>query len=125
MIGRLRKTVVERDRIVIFEENRTADIAVVYDRDDTTLYASSATQEYAVPLGDVQTYVGDAGRIYLLGAEPDYVRDTERLAALEKSIVLRQITMFQQPPDEKNGLNVQKIMLYALIGILLLAVVFK
>lgn len=125
MIGKLRKPVPDRDRVVIIEENGTADIATVYDSDDISVYADSANQDYAIPLADLTSYVGPHGRIYTLKAESDYVRDTTRLAALEKSIVLRKVTQFVQPRDEASGINVKQIMMYALIGVLLLAVVFK
>lgn len=123
-----KKPVPDRDRIVIFEESGTADIATVIDTDDQAIYAASAVHEYAIPIGDIKkVYVGPSGRIYTLFADSDYVRDTERLAELEKSIVLRQITHFQKPAAEpqSSGLNLRSILLYAMIGILLLAVIFK
>lgn len=126
MVSMLKKQVPERERVVIFSGNGEADIAAVYDRDDEAIYASSPTQEYAIPHGDLKTYVGYSGRIYLLGADPDYIMDTNRLAALEQSIVLRQITQFTKPPvDLKGGLNIKQILLYVMIGVLLLAVIFK
>lgn len=122
----LRKYVPERDRIVIFSDNNEADVAIVYDRTDDALYASSETQEYCIPISDTRSYVGKTGRIYLLGANQDYISDTVRLAALERSIVLRQITQFNKPVEEvTSGLNIQKILLYVLIGVLVLAVIFK
>lgn len=123
-----KKPVPDRDRVVIFDEGGTADIATVLETDDQALYAASVTQEYAIPLGDIKkVYVGPSGRIYALFADSDYVRDTERLAALEKSIVLRQVTHFQKPLSEPegSGINLRSILLYAMIGILLLAVIFK
>lgn len=122
----LKKYIPERDRIVIFSDNNEADVAIVYDRTDDALYASSETQEYCIPISDTRSYVGKTGRIYLLGANQDYISDTVRLAALERSIVLRQITQFNKPVEEvTSGLNIQKILLYVLIGVLVLAVIFK
>lgn len=125
MFGKLRKPVPDRDRVVIIDENGTADIAMVYQEDDISIYADSAVQDYSIPLADLTSYVGSSGRIYMLKAESDYVRDTKRLAALEKSIVLRQVTQFVHPKGDAPGINIRQILMYALIGILLLAVVFK
>lgn len=126
MLGKLRKVEPDRDRIVILEENGTADIAHVYNIDDQSVYASSPTQDYAVPVGDLKSFVGPSGRIYILQADPDYVRDTERLATLEKSIVLRQITHYTKPAAEADGgLRIRDILLYILIGALVLGVIFK
>lgn len=122
-----KKPVTERDRVVILEEAGQADIAAVYDSDDQAIYAASATQEYAIPRDDIQAvYVSSGGRIFVIGAEPGYVRDTERLAALEKSIVLRQITMYEDPPaaDDRRP-DIGRIMTWILIAILLLGVIFK
>jgi hypothetical protein len=126
MLSKLRKPVPDRDRIVIIDDSGSADIATVFDIDDQAIYAESPTQDYSIPIADVISYVGPSGRIYILKADADYVGDTQRLAALEKSIVLRQITHFSKPAEpEGSGINIRSILMYAMIGILLLAVVFK
>lgn len=126
LLTTLKKPVPDRDRVVIYADNGTADIATVYDSDEQALYASSPNQDYAIPISDVKAHVGPGGRIYHIGATADYVSDTIRLAALEKSMVLRQITQYSKPVEAlKGGLNIQKILLYVLIGVLLLAVIFK
>lgn len=121
----LKKEVVERDKLVVFNEDGTADIATVFDRDDNAIYAESPTLDYAVPIGDLKSFVSSFGRIYTLKADFDYIQDTVRLAALEKSIVLRHVTQFEKAAPENNGLNIKQIMLYVLIGVLLLGVIFK
>lgn len=117
----------ERDRVVILNQDGTADIAYVYDTDDQAIYAESGVQEYAIPVGDtnVKSFVSGIGRIYVLGADQDYVQDTKRLAALEKSIVLRHVTQFERRIEEGKRMSVKELLLYALVGILLLAVIFK
>ncbi|MFD0717672.1 hypothetical protein [Paenibacillus sp. GCM10027626] len=125
MVSKLRKPVPDRDQVVIIEEG-TADIATVFDIDDRAVYAESSSQEYAIPIGDLKPYVGSSGRIFVLNADADYISDTKRLAELEKSIVLRQVTHYQKPPSEEpTSINIRAILLYVLIGILLLAVIFK
>lgn len=129
MIGMISKkqAISGHDRVVILREDMTADIATVYEVDDARLVAASAGQDYIIPCADVkQTYIGPAGRIYVLGADVDYINDTVRLAALEKSTVLGQITQYAKPViDPKKDLNLGKIMQWVLIGVLVLAVIFK
>lgn len=126
MIKKLGKPTPEKDRVVILEENGQADIATIYDSDDKALYAASPVQEYAIPRADIQgVYVSPAGRIFVIGAEPDYVRDTEHLAALEKSIVLRQITMYEHPAEDDRRPDLGRIMTWLLIAVLVLGVIFK
>lgn len=126
MLTKLRKPVPDRDRLVIIEENGVADIAIVDDIDDQSVYASSADQDYAVPIVDLKSFVGTSGRIFLLAADPEYVQNTQRLASLEKSIVLRQITHYEKPVAEvAGGIKLKDILLYTLIGVLLMAVIFK
>jgi hypothetical protein len=126
MFQMLRKPVPDRDRVVIFSENGTADIAAVIDVDENAVYADSADQEYAIPITDLKSFVGPSGRIYLLAADQDYIRDTQRLAALERSTVLRQVTQFTKPAAEATGgIKIKEILLYILIGVLVVAVIFK
>lgn len=126
MLNKLNKEPLYNDRLVIIENNGTADIARIYDQDDNCLYAESTNHDYAVPIADVKAYVGPTGRIYVIGAESEYVTDTRRLAALEKSIVLRQVTHFEREKEEdKRKLDIKQLMLYCLIGALLLGVIFK
>lgn len=125
-LSKLKNTAPDRDKIIVIDANGTADIATVFDRDSESLFAESATEDYAVPIADVTAFVGTQGRIYMLRADSDYIADTKRLASLEKSIVLRQVTHFQRPQDDAaSGINIKAILLYALVGILLLAVIFK
>lgn len=126
MLSKLRKPVPDRDQIVIIDEDGVADIAAVYDMDDQAVYAESSVQDYAIPAADLKSYVGTAGRIFLLAAETQYVRTTKHLAELQKSIVLRQVTHFQKPAEESGpGIRIKDILLYALIGVLVLGVIFK
>jgi hypothetical protein len=125
-LTKLKNSVPDRDRVVIIDQNGTADIAIVYDREDNALYAESDTEDYAVPLADVTAFVGPHGRIYLMNADSDYVADSKRLAALEKSIVLRHVTHFAKPPvEEGGGLNMKKILMYVGLFALIMIAIFK
>ena len=126
VLNKLNKEATYHDKLVVIEENGTADIASIYDIDDTRISADSSSHDYSVPLADVQAFVGPVGRIYVLNADSEYVSDTRRLAALEKSIVLRQVTHFErEKEDEKRRIDIKQIMLFALIAVLLLGVIFK
>lgn len=126
ILTKLKKPVPDRDRIVIIEEEGVADIATVYEADDQAIYAESPTQDYAVPLADVKPFVGPSGRIFVLAADHQYIRYTNHLAKLQKSIVLEKTTHFQKVPDEAAaGVRWKEILLYALIGVLVLGVIFK
>lgn len=127
MLTKLQKPVPDRDQVVIIESSGIADIATVLEEDNERVYAVSDSQDYSIPVGDLKAYVGSRGKIYFLAADTDYVADTKRLARLEKSIVLQQITNFRSMPtdDEKKSINIRDILTYVLVAVLLLAVVFK
>lgn len=122
----MKKEVIEYDKLVILSDDGTADIANVYDRNDDSIFAESKNYDYAVPLADLKVHVGAIGRVYTLAADRDYIHDTIRLAALEKSIVLRHVTQFEKPQALDNGkMSIKQMLLFALVGVLLLAVIFK
>lgn len=126
MLTKLQKPVPDRDQVVIIEDSGIADIATVLEEDNERVYAVSESQDYSIPVGDLRAYVGSRGKIYFLCADTDYVADTKRLARLEKSIVLQQITNFRSMPnEEKKSISIREILTYVMIGVLLLAVVFK
>lgn len=122
MMGKRRITT---DTVVILSEDGTADIADVLDTDDRAVYAQSETRSYALPRADLRTYIGPAGRVYVLSAEPDYVRDTERLADLEQVLVLRQITSYAPAEEAGAGWRWRDIILYVLIFVLVLGLIVK
>lgn len=127
MLGKIRTVQQEtRDKLVIINENGTADIADVYDRDHEKITADSITGDYTVPLADIKAYSSSRGIIYVYPSTQENIEDCQRLAALEKSIVLRQVTQYEKiidPNDEKTDFT--KIFLYILIVILVIVVAVK
>lgn len=117
----------KRDLLIVLSSNQTADIATVYEQNDESILAMSNANDYCVPQADVTCYVGSSGRIYAYGAKEELIQETKRLAALEKSIVLRQITNFNEKliPEEIKKVSLKEILMYLLIGVLVLAVIFK
>lgn len=127
MFGRSREVERPSDILVVLSDQGTADIANVHEISDKSIVASSSEHEYTIPVGDVRQYVGGpSGRTLVYAASLDNVQDTQRLAELERSIVLRHITQFTKPDElQSKTISIRDILLYILIGILLLAVVFK
>lgn len=112
-----------QDLICIFQENGTANIAPVTEINDERIYAESLDGNFAVPLGDVKSFTGPKGRIFLYPTTVENVADSQRLAALERSIVLRQITHFAPEAnyEEKAGIPLRfKVAIGLIVGILLL-----
>lgn len=104
-----------QDTLMVFKEDGTADIASVMEINDDRIYAENAVTTYSVPVGEFATYTGRKGRIFLCGATVDAVSDYQRIAALERSTVLRQITHFQGDPALPAGK--MPIGRYLLIGL--------
>lgn len=98
--------------IVVSDDDRTVSIAPVETIDGERVFASSAVDgRFSVPLGDVKAYTGTRGRIMLYGSTVENIQDTKRLAALERSIVLRQITHFAPEPGFQPRSPLLKILL--------------
>ncbi|RAU91541.1 hypothetical protein [Paenibacillus sp. YN15] len=96
--GREEMPVIE-DTLIILSSSGRADIARVEDINDERILAHGEV-EYSVPIGDVSSYVGRRGRVFHYPAIEENVTDCKRIAALERSTVLRQITMFEKEPME-------------------------
>jgi hypothetical protein len=116
-----------QDVLVIMSSDGTADIAPIIEINEERILATGEDEvDYAVPIGDAKLYIGRRGRIYTYPASDENVFDVKRIAALEKSTVLKQITLFEKEtaaPDVK--LPIGKIILVAavvLIFIIILAV---
>ncbi|AIQ15273.1 hypothetical protein [Paenibacillus durus] len=103
-----------QDTLMIFKEDGTADLAAVTEINDERLYAENSVTSYSVPVGDYKAFTGRKGRIFLCGAELDAASDYQRIAALERSTVLRQITHFQGDPPIPSSKPIGR---YILIGV--------
>lgn len=114
-----------QDVLVVFKDDGTAEIAPVSDINDERVYAESYDGNFAVPLGDVKSYTGRKGRVFLYPSTVENVTDCQRIASLERSTVLRQITHFADEKAVPVKLPMGKIIfgiLAALILIIFLAV---
>ncbi|AIF45732.1 hypothetical protein [Virgibacillus sp. SK37] len=102
------------DLLIVFNENnRTSDINFV---SEVTEEAVTVDGLYKVPLGDCEITTGKDGRNFFYRAPAQSITETERLAQLEQSMVLNQITNYQ-PPVMPNSIDWVKGLLIGLIFI--------
>lgn len=105
------------DLIVIFDdENKTSVIERVSEIRSGAIYV---TGKHAVPVEDVEMTNGVEGRIFFYRAPADSIKETRRLAQLEQSMVLSQITAYK-PPEMPNTLDWTKLLLFGLIFVALI-----
>jgi hypothetical protein len=83
------------DILIVFDdENKTSDIRRIDEIREGTIYV---TGKYAIPLEDCEITTGQEGRNFFYRAPSQSILETIRLAHLEQSIVLNQITAYRQP----------------------------
>ncbi|RGL29696.1 hypothetical protein DXC69_24900 [Paenibacillus polymyxa] len=101
-----------QDVLVVLQNDGTAAIAPIVDINDERVYAESMDGNYAVPKADVKAYTGPRGRIFMYPTITENVEDCQRIAALERNTVLRQITHFApEVVEEGRRLPLGKIIL--------------
>lgn len=106
------------DRLIIYNtDQRTVDIVPVTGVTDTQV---ESIGRYIIPKQDVSVHVSDFGRVYTFEAPQKIVEETERLARLEQSIVLKQITNYK--PEEEINPN-SDLYKWALIFLLFVAII--
>lgn len=106
-----------RDVLVMIGSDGTAEIVSVIDRDHDRILAG----EYSIPIGEAKAYTGRNGRIYVCPADVEYITDTKRIAALERSTVLRHITHFEKE-SQPVKLPMGKIAI-AVVAVLILIII--
>lgn len=100
------------DHLIVFDEdNRMSDIARVSAVAGDTVIVEGA---YRVPLADCEVTTGKEGRNFFYRAPQESIRETERLAQLEKNLVLEQITAYK-PPVLPTGMDWTKAILFVLV----------
>jgi hypothetical protein len=100
------------DIVVVFDnDNKTSDIQRVSEIREGTIYV---TGKYAIPYDDCVITTGTEGRNFFYRAPGQSVIETQRLAALERSMVLNQITSYK-PPVPPAAMDWTKGMLFGLV----------
>ena len=106
------------DLLIVFDNDKqTSDVCNVTSIDEESV---TAVGRYKVPLGDCEITNSREGRNFFYRAPSQSVDEVKRLARLEKSLVLNQITSFK-PPVDTGGVDFAKLSL--LIVCILLIVV--
>lgn len=101
-----------RDILIIFDnDNKTSDIV---DVDYITDGIITVDGLYKVPIADCEVTVGQYGRNFFYRAPERSITEVERLAQLEKQLVLTQITAYE-PPTLPTGMDMHKWLLYGLV----------
>lgn len=108
----------------VFEDLETDDLLIIFDNDnktskiervsyikDGTIYV---TGRHAIPEADTVMTNGDEGRVFFYKAPEQSIAETRRLAQLEKSMVLNQITAYK-PPEQPNSMDWTKVLLFGLV----------
>lgn len=100
------------DLIVIFDDdNKTSVIERISYIKDGNIFV---TGKHAVPMEDAVLTNGVEGRIFFYKAPEQSVSETRRLAQLEQSMVLNQITAYK-PPAPPNSMDWTKALLFGLV----------
>ncbi|MEK4427600.1 hypothetical protein [Solibacillus sp. FSL K6-1523] len=106
------------DRLVVMDmEKRTSDVVYIDGVDDLSV---TSTGRYKVPRADCEVFTSSEGLIYVLKAETQYVNETMRLAALERSIVLKQLTQYKPEPKDNPNFDLFK---WAMVFLLFVAII--
>ncbi|MBP3041760.1 hypothetical protein J9303_20165 [Bacillaceae bacterium Marseille-Q3522] len=102
------------DLLIIFDDdNKTSNVVRISEIREGTLYV---TGKYAIPIDDCVVTTGIEGRNFFYRAPARSIEETERLAALEQNMVLRQITAYR-PPVPPSSMDWTKGLLFALVFI--------
>jgi hypothetical protein len=100
------------DLLIVFDEdNKKSDIQRISEIREGIVYV---TGKYAVPADDCQVTTGAEGRNFFYRAPSQSVLETQRLAALEQSIVLTQVTAYR-PPVPPAAIDWTKGLLFGLV----------
>lgn len=106
------------DRLVIWEnDGHNCEIYYVTEITDESVICAGRV---VVPKGDCSVATSSEGRVWLYDAPKAHVHEVERLARLEKSMVLQQITNYKPEPKENPNLDMK---FWALIGLLFVAII--
>lgn len=110
------------DRLIVMDvEKRTSDVVYIDDVDDMSI---TSTGRYKVPRGDCDVFTSPEGLVYILKADAQYVQETKRLAALERSVVLAQLTQYKPEPKENPNLDMFKWGLFFLLFVAIIVAAF-
>lgn len=100
-----------KDVLIVFDdEKKISDINRVdeVDAEKVVVYG-----KYVVPVQDCEITTGREGRHFFYRAPTRSIQETNRLAQLERSLVLSQITMYKKPDQTQT--DITKLLLIGVI----------
>lgn len=110
-----------RDILIVFDdEQKTSDICTISHIDHESVIVAG---KYKVPILDCVVTTGLDGRNYFYNAPTQSIVETKRLADLERSMVLEQITNYR-PPVIPGSLDWVKVILAILLFIAIIGLMF-
>lgn len=110
------------DLLIVFDEQkRTSDIRNI---SEITEESVTVVGYYKVPLEDCIITTGQLGRNFFYRAPSQSIKETERLARLEQSMVLSQITSYK-PPVLPNSMDWTKGLLFFMLVVSLIGLIIK
>lgn len=110
------------DRLVIYANDaQTCEIYYVTEVSDESIICAGRA---VVPKADCSVATSSEGRVWLYDAPKEHVHEVERLARLEQSIVLRQITNYKPDPPANPNLDMRFWGLAALLFVAIIAAAF-
>ncbi|MFP3674963.1 hypothetical protein SB724_19190 [Bacillus sp. SIMBA_031] len=105
------------DLLIVFDEDsKTSEIHRISDfREDRII----VTGVHSIPLQDCEVTNSVEGRHFFYRAPQKSIAETKRLAQMEKSMVLSQITHYK-PREEQKNMDLNKIFLMIIVFVLIL-----
>ncbi|MGE7191973.1 hypothetical protein [Lysinibacillus fusiformis] len=111
-----------RDILIAFDlDKRTSDICTITAIDHESVIVAG---KYKVPLDDCEVTTGVDGRNFFYKAPTEYITETRRLAELEQSMVLSQITAYN-PPTMPSSMDWLKITLFFVLFVCVIGLIIK
>lgn len=110
------------DRLIIYEnDGHNCEIHYVTEVNDISVICAGRA---VVPKQDCDVATSSEGRVWLFNAPKAHVHEVERLAQLEKSMVLNHITNYKPEPKENPNLDLKFWALAALLFVAIIAAAF-
>lgn len=110
------------DRLVLYEtDGHTCEIYYVTEVNDESVIAAGRA---VVPKYECDVAVSQEGRVWLYQAPKAHIKEVERLARLEQSMVLQHITNYKPEPKENPNLDMKFWALALLLFVAIIAAAF-
>lgn len=110
------------DRLVVIDtEQRTSEIVYLDEITDTHV---QATGRYVVPKEECEVTTSPEGRVWIVKANTHIITELQRIAKLEQSIVLKQLTNYKPPVVDNPNMDMKFWGLAALLFVAIIVAAF-